>query len=160
MYTKGQLVQEAFTEIGLAAYDFDLTSDEVQTAIRRLDAMAANWEGRGWTFGYNLPSEFDGSDPSNPSGIADTDALLFALNLAVAIAPAYGKTPSIETKVAARQAIENIRSRFVKPAEVQYRNTMPRGAGNRRGWVAVQNFYPVPDTGPVSVDEAGMTIKD
>jgi len=158
MYTKGQIATEAFAELGLAAYAFDLTADELQGAIRRLDSMVSNWEGRGWRLGYALPDSFDKSAPDDESGIADTDALALILNLAVALAPSYGKAVSQETKTAARNAVDAIRSRFAAPYQQQQSNTMIRGAGNRRSYSRT-NFYPVPDTGPLDVDETGLTVK-
>ena len=41
-WTKRQFVTQAFEEIGLASYVFDLTPEQLQSALRRLDAM-------GWT---------------------------------------------------------------------------------------------------------------
>lgn len=159
MYTKGQIVAEAFAELGLAAYEFDLTADEIQGAIRRMDAMIANWEGRGWHLGYALPDAYDASTPDDASGLADTDALAVIQNLAIAIAPSYGKTPSQETRTGARNAVDNIRARFATPYQQQYQNTMPRGAGNRRSFWRT-NFYPVPDTGALATDETGLVVKD
>jgi hypothetical protein len=42
-WTKRQFITQAFEEIGLAAYVFDLTTEQLQSALRRMDAMVAGW---------------------------------------------------------------------------------------------------------------------
>src|SRR5437868_8121035 len=61
-WTKEQLIDEAFAELRLAGYTFDIAPEEKQTALRRMDTMMATWEGRGIRVGYPLPSSPDGSD--------------------------------------------------------------------------------------------------
>ena len=42
-YTKRQYIEAALTEIGLADYVFNSTPQDLQTALRRLDGMMAEW---------------------------------------------------------------------------------------------------------------------
>ena len=46
-WTKRQFVAQAFEEIGLASYVFDLTPEQLQSALRRLDTMMAAWNALG-----------------------------------------------------------------------------------------------------------------
>ena len=40
-YSKRQFVEAAFEEVGLAAYAFDIQPQQLESALRRLDAMMA-----------------------------------------------------------------------------------------------------------------------
>ena len=42
-YSKRQFVEAAFAEVGLASYVFDLQPQDLEQALRRLDAMMAEW---------------------------------------------------------------------------------------------------------------------
>mgnify|MGYP003525752305 CR=1 FL=1 len=53
-WTKRQFVTQAFEEIGLAAYVFDLTPEQLQSALRRLDSMMASWNAKGIRLGYQI----------------------------------------------------------------------------------------------------------
>jgi len=46
-YTKRDIVNRAFEEIGLAAYVYDLAPQQLEGALQRLDAMMATWNGKG-----------------------------------------------------------------------------------------------------------------
>lgn len=54
-YSKRQFVIAAFEEAGLASYVYDLTPDQLNSALQRLDAMIAYWNGRGVRVSYPLP---------------------------------------------------------------------------------------------------------
>jgi hypothetical protein len=43
-YKKRQFISAAFEEIGLASYVFDLQPEQLESALRRLDAMIADFE--------------------------------------------------------------------------------------------------------------------
>jgi hypothetical protein len=61
-YTKRQFITAAFEEIGLASYVFDLQPQDLQTALRRLDAMMAEWNGKGLRLAYPIPLSPEDSD--------------------------------------------------------------------------------------------------
>ena len=61
-YSKRQFVAAAFEEIGLASYVFDLQTEQLQSAMRRIDAMMADWNGKGIRLGYPLPGSPQDSD--------------------------------------------------------------------------------------------------
>ena len=54
-YTKEQFVIGGFEEIGFASYAYDLQPEQLNTALRRLDAMLAEWYGKGIRIGYPMP---------------------------------------------------------------------------------------------------------
>ena len=127
-WTKGEIVLEAFTEIGIASFAFDVGPEETTGALRRLDAMMAEWGERGLRLSYPLPSDPDCSSLEEDSMIPDWAAEALFTNLAIKIAPSYGKTASPETKAAARKALTTLYGKAAKPVEQQF-NQMPVGAG-------------------------------
>jgi hypothetical protein len=151
-YSKRQFVSAGFEEIGLASYVFDLQPDQLEGALRRLDAMMAEWNAKGIRLSYPLPSSPQYSNIDAQSEVPDAANEAIILNLACRIAPAYGKQVMPETKVVAKQGYDILLQRATFPLEQQLPGTMPSGAGNKP-WRVYDNpfvrppYFPV-DAGP------------
>jgi hypothetical protein len=130
-YTKRQFVEAAFGEIGMANYVFDLQPEQLQSALRRLDTMMAYWNGKGIRVGYPIPSSPQSSDLDEESQVPDVANEAIITNLAIKIAPGYGRIVSSDTKASARSGYTTLLGRAVMPAEQQISGMMPSGAGNR-----------------------------
>lgn len=141
MITKGELVAAAYEEIALAGYVFDLTSEERDTALKRLERMAAAWDARGIRIGYNLA----GSQASlnDAAGIPDWAEEAFYTNLAKRIAPTLGKQLSAETMRAAADGYRTLLIGNYEIPQMQMPRHMPIGLGNRRNTKNQQFFAPV-----------------
>jgi hypothetical protein len=126
------IVDMAFEEAALAGYEFDLTADELQTALRRLDGLMAEWQGQGINLNYNQPATFGQGDLDDQSGIPDATLNGAALYLAMRIFPRFNKVMKAGTRIALANAMMTIRALGSKTPLVQYRWGTPRGAGNRR----------------------------
>lgn len=129
-YTKRQLVDAAMAEIGLASYAFDLMPEQRESALRRLDSLMAEWNARGLRLGYPIPDNPADSDIDVDSNIPDAAWEAVITNLALRLAPSYGKQVNIETKVTARHSLNTILARAALPAEMKL-PSMPSGAGNK-----------------------------
>lgn len=143
-YTKRQYIEEAFTELGLADYVFNLTAQELATALRRLDAMMAEWNARGIRLGYPLPLSPQQSDLDEQTGVPDRANEAIIANLAIRIAPSYGKQPLPGTLSTAREAYGAVVAIAAQPNEMQFPNTMPAGAGNKPWTYQGNPFLPRP----------------
>jgi len=130
-WTKRQFIDAAFEEIGLAGYVFDLEPEQLQGALRRLDAMMATWNAKGIRIGYPLPTSPQNSDLDTDTTVPDAANETIYLNLAVRIAPGYGKTVSQDTKASAKLGYDQLIAKDVFPNERQYPGTLPLGAGNK-----------------------------
>lgn len=131
-WTKRQFIEQAFEEIGLAAYVYDLTPEQLDSALRRLDAMVAGWNANGVRIAYPLVSNPDDNDIDADSGVPDYAIEAIYLNLAVRLAPGFGKTPSPETKASADMAYSNLVNQTAIPTpERQLPHAMPRGQGTK-----------------------------
>ena len=139
-YTKRQFIEEAYGELGMASYVFDLEPETIHRALRRLDAMMAEWNGRGIRLGYPLPDSPDDSDLDELAQVPDRANQAVILNLAVRLAPGHGKTPSPQTLAAAKGALDGLMARAAIPSEVQITG-LPRGAGAKN---RASTFLPGP----------------
>lgn len=150
-YTKRQFIESAFEEIGLANYVFDLQPEQLQGALNRLDTMMAQWNAMGIRLGYDMPSSPQDSDIDSPSNTPDSAWEAIITNLAIRIAPGYGKSVSPETKVTGRNAYNVLLQRAAYPLEAQLPETMPMGQGNKP-WRWDNPYVPRPadpvDAGP------------
>ena len=124
MTTKLDIVKSALGEIGLATYVFDATPEELQDLMNRLNRIAAMWDGLGIRTGYNF-----GADINAESGLPDTVVLSFEMNLAVSIAPTFGKVLSAETKRAAKLAYNAMLTTLSSIPRVPRNPRMPIGTG-------------------------------
>ena len=142
-WTKRQFVLQAFEEIGLAAYVYDLTPEQLNSALFKLDAMMGTWNGKGIRIGYPLPGSPNNSTLDTQTNVPDSANEAIYANLATRIAAGYGKTVSPETKATARAGYEVLLSRAALPREMQMPGTMPAGAGNKP-WAVYNPFLDPP----------------
>jgi hypothetical protein len=149
MWTKKQIIEQAFEEIGLASYIFDITADQLESALRRLDLMVASWQARNIQIGYPLPASPGNSniDEQIQTSLNNNEALV--LNLAVRLAPAYGKSVSPDTKATAKLLYDQLLIEAAMPYEQQFVRTLPLGAGYKR---TDQVFVNSPDLNPLIVE--------
>lgn len=149
-FTKRDIINQAFEEIGLAAYVFDLQPQQLEGALRRLDAMMATWNGKGLRLGYPLPSSPGASDLDQITDVPDDAIEAMILNLAIRIAPGYGKTVSPDTKASAKNAYNQLMAQAAKPVEMQIDNmAIPSGQGNK-GWRYYNNPFLRTPTDPLT----------
>jgi hypothetical protein len=151
-WTKGELISEAFAELAIAGRDFDITPEEQQFALRRMDSMVTMWDARGIQIGYQLPRNPGESDLNAVTDIPDTAAEAVFLNLAIRLASAFGKALTQDTKTNARDAFDVLLRAAAMPMQQQMPNTMPRGAGNKHWQITQQPFFPTPEVDPLAAD--------
>ena len=150
-YSKRQFVEAAFAEIGLASYVFDLQPEQLEAARQRLDAMMADWNGKGIRLGYPIPVSPQDGSINEQTNVPDSAYEAIICNLGIRLAPSYGKQVMNETKATAKQGYDTLMQRATAPLEQQFPNTMPSGAGNKP-WRVYDNPFLRP---PVSPVEAG-----
>jgi hypothetical protein len=160
-WTLQQLVDEAYAELALAGYVFDLSPDEQQRGARRLMSMMATWEAKGVRTGFAFPANAADIDLDAPSGLSESAAETVYLNLAVRLSAGLGKQLSPSTMAAAREGYEALLLACAMPPQQQLPNTMPRGAGNKPWGNLNRPFMPTPDTSPLQVaDDGGLRLGD
>ena len=133
-WSKRLIIDQALEEIGVSSYDFDSTPHNLQTALRQLDSMLAVWIGVGIVFTPDAYPYF--TDPTLSDLDQDTNAPGEAieamyLNLAVRLAPSYGKTAPVGTKVNARNSFNLLLANYTVGEEQDLGNFLV-GAGGKR----------------------------
>lgn len=129
--TKQQILNMAFEEIALAGYEFDVTAAETSSALRRLDALMAEWNGPGVNIpiSYNFPAALGGSSAADASGIPDFAFNAVGIALALAVMPVIGKTMSPETRLRMGQGMNALRAAYAQIPDRQLPASALRGAG-------------------------------
>ena len=129
-WTKRQFVEQAFEEIGLASYVFDLQAEQLQAALRRLDAMLATWNALGIRISYPIPSTPEDSDLDTETNVPDSANEAIYTNLAIRLAPTVGKNVSPETRTAARDSYKALIVKGIEIPELEM-SGLPRGQGHK-----------------------------
>nr|KVE53675.1 hypothetical protein WS71_06425 [Burkholderia mayonis] len=135
------MVEAAYEEIALAGYVFDLSPEERNTALLRLERMAASFDARGIRIGYNLAGK--SASLNDDAGIPDWAEEPFYTNLAKRLAPTLGKQLSMETMRAAAAGYRTLLLGNYEIPQMQMPRHMPIGTGNRRNTKNQQFFSPV-----------------
>ncbi|MGA1189442.1 MAG: packaged DNA stabilization gp4 family protein [Pseudomonadales bacterium] len=153
-WTKRQFIDAAFDEIGMATYTFDLSASQLQSALRRLDTMMAEWNAKGLRLNYPLPNNPGATNIDEDTFVPDSANEAIITNLAIRLAPGFGKQPMPDTKSTARMGYNTLLSRAAKPIEQQLPDTMPSGAGNKPWWY--DNPFMQRPVDPVTVGGDGV----
>ena len=159
-WTKRELVQNAFEEVGLASYAFDLQPEQMQAGLRRLDNMMATWNSRGLRIGYPLTDSPAGSDLDQDTNVTDEAIEAIVSNLAIRLAPLLGKTVSPDTKATARSAYMALLSRrSTIPERLIDVNAVPAGAGTKYWRVNGDPFLQQEDRGLTVGPDAALDLE-
>jgi len=129
--TKRQIVDMAYEECALAGYEFDVTPEELQSALRRLDTLMAEWQGSGLRMGYNFPASIGTGNLDDWSGVPDACMDTAAKYLALRIAPRMNKALGSEARQARAAGMVALRTYCMTPVERQLSVNTPYGAGNK-----------------------------
>jgi hypothetical protein len=144
MTTKRSIIDQAFAAIGLAGYVFDLQPQQIEMAGMTLDSMCATWANQGIRLGY-VPGDIPGE-----SGLPDSAIEAVVANLALRIAPGFGKTVSPDTKIQARIAYSALVAQSAAPIPMRINPSYaPAGAGNWNGNVGIGGPFLVAEPDPL-----------
>lgn len=135
MTTRSLILSRAFGRIAIGSYEFDLTPDEKEMARRELSAMLREWEMEGITLGYVEPDD-DDNDAGEMTTPVWADAMIWN-NLAIRLAPEFGKAPSPQLNRDARRGYNlAVTNTLIIPVESRPRLGI-RGGGDRSRWITI-----------------------
>lgn len=129
-YTKRDIVTEAYAELALAGYVFDLTADELLWASRRLDMMMGTWLESGIDLDYPVP-DGPATDLDEVTALESWSVEAVTMALAVRIAAAKGKQLAASTMKTAKDAYDRLSVRFAIPSPIPYKDILPTGQGDK-----------------------------
>lgn len=130
-WTKRQFINKAFSVAGLASYVYDLKPEQLQDILLDLDAQMGTWDTKGIRIGWPLTTDPDNADLDTETGAPANSILAIYNNLAILLAPQFGKTLSNDTQKVARQAYTTLLAFHSPPPVKNLPTTLPRGAGNK-----------------------------
>lgn len=148
-FSKRQFCDAAFEEIGLARYSFDISPEQEESALKRLDSMMADWNASGLRLNYPIPGSPEFGEIDAESGVPDMANEAIITNLAIRLAPQYGRTVMPDTRATAARALNTLRARVAVIPQVKPLPDTPLGAGNR-SWRFFAGPFVVPS--PTQVD--------
>ena len=155
-WSKRQFITQAFDEIGLSAYVFDLSPEQLNSALLKLDAMMAQWNAKNIKLGYPLASSPQTNDIDQETDVPLESVEAIYTNLAIRIAASFGKIVPMETKHVAKIAYDTLLSTAAFPRQQQMPGNMPAGAGNKPWRDRDDPFLRQPDDNPLAVDGNGQ----
>lgn len=155
-WTKRAIVEDAYAELALASYQFDLTPEEMQFGLRRLDLLMATLMAGGTVLPYSMSLSPTDGDLDQDSGLPLTAVEAVVINLAVRIAAGKGKALAQSTKQNAKSAMDAllVSLSHTDLRQQQLRSSTPRGSGNR-GWGLRRPFVCEPDVSPLTASSSG-----
>jgi hypothetical protein len=119
--------------------------------------MMADWNGKGLRLSYPIPASPEQGSLAEETNVPDSANEAVILNLAVRLAPSYGKQIMPDTRLLAKTAYDTVLQRATAPIELQFPDTLPSGAGNKYWRDADDPFMPTPvdpvETGPEGILE-------
>lgn len=130
--TKRSLIGQAYIEVALNNWEYDIEPEEMDKALTRLDILAAELVGRGISIGYNAPSVIGQGNLDDELGCPDQAFFGLAVLLAQRLCPSMGKKLSQESRETLNAAMKAVRSAAVVlvPSMTLAHGT-PLGSGNR-----------------------------
>lgn len=139
-WTKRQLIVQAYSELGLADYVFDLSADQLADAMRKMNSMMATWNAKGIRLGYPMPTSASGGDLDDDSAIPDSANEAVYQNLAIRIAVGIGRVAPNDLKTSAKEAYSALLNLHSVPMKRHLTADLPLGAGNKP-WRQSDNQY-------------------
>ena len=131
-WTRRQFCRAALKELGIGN-DFDVSPDDMEDARARLDAMLGEWNARGIRLGYPIGQNPEDGDLDVNTNVPDAAFNAIVCNLALALAPSYGRPVLPQTTSGARLGLATLLQRAVVPPTLQMPSQVA-GAGNRGSW--------------------------
>jgi hypothetical protein len=116
--------------------------------------MMAEWNAKGIRLAYPIPGSPEDSDLDAQSDVPDSANEAIITNLAMRLAPSYGKQVSPLTMTTGKIAYNTLLSRAAMPMEQQMPGTMPAGAGSKP-WRMYDDPFLRPPVEPVLTGRDG-----
>lgn len=91
MATKGEIVNYAYSVLKINGLTVRPNPSNISLALQTMDMMVASWRNHGLCNDYSQSESFGNVEPSQESGLSDSDCYAVALKLACALAPHFGK---------------------------------------------------------------------
>lgn len=160
MTTKIQLIDRAYSKLKISGITVNPTADDVSLAIAELETMADEWQNtRNICLFYNFE---DMPDPATESGIPRRYENGVQTNLAMRLAPEFGKQVPQELFMQASQSLDAISGQAMREiiSPPLYPRRQPVGEANSLRFNRWRRYYDVAKGSPENCDTQIMVEHD
>ncbi len=151
--TKIELLNDCFNELRINGITTQPDNEDVRLGLERLEDFMSELP---FSLGYVFEAI---PNPNSYSGIPRYANFAIASNMALRLAPAYGKAPEalIRQASASMSALQN---KTCRPRRVNYPSRQPLGMGNKRIYRDVYQFMPEVINAPNDPSTEIMNVGD
>lgn len=150
-WSKQNLIDKAYEQIGLASYVFDISPEMYQSALMSLDSMIATWSIQGVRPGpYPLPTKPENSNLADDSNLPDWANQAVFMKLGILLASERNKPLTPQLLSNADIAYNAMLTQLSKDNVMQFPPGTLAGAGNRR-WGATGRIFLGSDSGGLAL---------
>jgi len=138
MATKGEIVNYAYSVLKINGLTVNPNPSMITLALQTMDIMVSSWKNNGLCLGYNNSESFGSVEPSQESGLGDSDCYAVGLKLAASLATHFGKVLPQSLLGEAKAAYNGLFS-----ADVPLRQGspfIPRGVGDTNDYYRPRYF--------------------
>lgn len=141
--TKGSIINDAYSRLRISGLTVDPTPEDMEIGLSRLENMMSTLEARDVRLGYLFE---DMPDPSTEHGVDGEHWEMMAANLAVRLAPDFGKAATQDLLLRAKSSMSDTYAitSALSARQVDAPRTMPIGSGNRRNFRYLKYNRPLP----------------
>ena len=132
---KADLIQGAYEQLRIWGVTRIPSPTETVLALKRLNGLLLHWENQNIYLGWNVGAD----NPNDESGLPDWAQEAVFTNLALKLAPTFGKMATPDMKSEASETYNAICLSCY--ANMEYPDTMPVGAGNQRYGYSSRRFF-------------------
>lgn len=156
---KIDIIIDAYSQLRISGITVQPTPSDLQTALIRLENMAAQYETRNVCMGYNFE---DSPDPNSDLGVIRGYWHALATNLAVRLIPDFNKVVPIELSKQASASFSAMSGAIAmdRIQRIQYPERQPVGSGNSIGYNRWARFYRTSGNTPNKCETKSMFIGD
>jgi len=156
---KVDIILGAYSQLRISGITRSPTPEDLETALCRLENMAAEFETTSDAPGYNFE---DVPDPNSPSNIMRGFRHCYETNLAVRLIPDFNKAVPQSLMAQASQSLSNMVGRLAaeRARGTTYPDRMPVGSGNTYRWSRWARFYRDAGDVPLSNTSDSMFVGD
>lgn len=152
---KVDIISDAYSQLRISGLTVEPSNDDLETALMRLEDMAAEFDSRSISVGYNFEVE---PDPNTDANVPRQFKYAFAANLAVRLIPDFNKQVPQTLLTQASQSLSNMSARTaaMRARQTEYPRRMARGSGSTLRYNRWQRFYRDPLRAPQGADELNI----
>lgn len=138
MATKGEIVNYAYSLLKINGLTTDPNPRMITLAVQTMDIMVSSWKNKGLCLGYSSSAGFGDVQPSQDTGLSDSDNYAVALKLAASLATHFGKALPQSLLGEAKAAFDGL---FSPEAPLRQNSPfIPRGVGNTNDYYRPRYF--------------------